>query len=532
MKPAYFKPWIKDWDWCIRIILLLILLSALMQLGLFALTGSYAVAYLGAQPEDISFCLMSTYAGIISSLALHFRFIRYFEMRNYLAVNIILTMLLTWLCLGCQDINILLVLRFLQGILTGGLCVSTLILIFSRVPARNAQLIGAAVFYPAILGNIVLAAFIAAIFIDVAEWRTSYYCLMGIQLLTLAIVMLMLKRDAGHRRFPLYQIDWVGYILFACSALSVAYTFLYGSKYYWFDDKRICYSTCISTVSIVLFLYRQSTLKRPLIHPGVFKSPRFVTALCLLGLYYGGKDSINLVYNYAFGTLKWAPLQVAALGFCNIAGVVSLAVFSTQLIMAKKHSYQIFFVAGFGLMALFNGWMWYVMTPDLSFGDLLIPMFIQGAASGLLFVPIIIFLLTSAPGFSGTSGIVLAACTRFTATLQSIAGLYNLQLYYNQYFKEGFLSYLTLDNPNTTTRLNTYQSLYTSKGFSAEQGSRIAHTAVWQNLGQQSQLLTNRAVFITFAMLLLTVAILVLIVPAISKTWKYWYSRSAKKTST
>jgi len=165
--------------------------------------------------------------------------------------------------------------------------------------------------------------------------------------------------------------------------------------------------------------------------------------------------------------------------------------------------------------------MWQVMTPDLSFTNLLFPIFIQGASSGLLFVPIIIYILTSAPGFSGTSGIVLAACTRFTATLQSIAGLYNLQLYHNQYFKEGFLSYLTPENPNTTNRLNTYQSLYTSKGFSAEQGSYIAKTVIWQNLGQQSQLLTNRAVFMTFALLMLSTALLVLIIPAISKTWRY-----------
>ncbi|SFO54461.1 MFS transporter, DHA2 family, multidrug resistance protein [Chitinophaga sp. YR627] len=530
MKQAYFKPWVQGWDWGIRIALLLLLLSSLMQLGLFALTGSYIVAYLGVQQEDISFCLMSTYAGIIASIPMQFRFIRRFEMRNYLAANVALAILLNWLCIDCRDINILLVIRFLQGILTGGICVSTLILIFSRVPTHRAQLIGAAVFYPTILGNIVVAASIAAVFIDISEWKASYYCLIGIQLFSLLITMLLLRRSSGHRRLPLYQIDWVGFLLFALSALALAYTFIYGSRYYWFDDRRICYSSCIAGAGVILFLYRQSLLKRPLIHPGVFKSVHFVTGLCLLGLYYGGKDSINLVYNYAFVTLKWTPFQVAALGCCNIAGVVSLAVFSTRLIIAKKHNFQFFLTAGFGLMALFNLWMWYIMTPDLSFTDLLFPIFIQGAASGLLFVPIIIYILTSAAGFSGTSGIVLAACTRFTATLQSIAGLYNLQLYHNQYFKEGFLSYLTPDNPNTTNRLNTYQSLYTSKGFSAEQGSYIAKTVIWQSLGQQSQLLTNRAVFMTFALLMLSIALLVLIIPAIRKTCKYLNSTSAMES--
>ncbi len=90
-------------------------------------------------------------------------------------------------------------------------------------------------------------------------------------------------------------------------------------------------------------------------------------------------------------------------------------------------------------MGAFNMWMSFLLTPDLSFTDLLLPVFVQGAASGLLFVPIMIFVLSSAPASTGITGLVIAACTRFTATLNSFAGFYNLQLYFNQYFKEGFL---------------------------------------------------------------------------------------------
>jgi DHA2 family multidrug resistance protein len=521
MKPAYFKPWINNWDLGIRIALLLILLSALMQLGLFALTGNYIVAYLGAQPEDVSFCLLSTYSGIIAILPLQFRLLRYFEMRGYLIGNILLAILLNYLCIRCQDITWLFVIRFLQGILVGSINVSVLILIFSRVPTDRAQLIGSAVFYPAILGNIVLVALIAAVVLDYSDWKATYYCLIGIQLMTLVIALLMLKRHAGHRRFPLYQIDWAGSILLACSLLALAYTFIYGSKYYWFDDPRICLSAGITAISSLLFLYRQSILKRPLIHLGVFRSTHFITGLCLLGIYYGGKDSINLVYNYAFGILKWSPVQVITLGLCNIGAMVCLSVFATRLIIRKKQAIQYLLVIGFGILGLFNVWMWFVVTPDLSYTDLIIPMFLQGAASGLLFVPLIIYILTAAPGFTGTSGLVLAAITRFTATINSMAGLYNLQLYYNQYFREGFLGNLTVDNQNTVARLNTYRSLYVSKGYTPEQGSGIALGAVWQNLGLQSQLLTNRAVFMTFAMLLLATAILILFVPAVAKTWKY-----------
>jgi DHA2 family multidrug resistance protein len=55
------------------------LLSGLVQLGMFVLTQNYMVGYLGAQPEDIQFGVMSTYAGIITVIAVQFRFFRYFR---------------------------------------------------------------------------------------------------------------------------------------------------------------------------------------------------------------------------------------------------------------------------------------------------------------------------------------------------------------------------------------------------------------------------------------------------------------------
>ncbi|PSL28203.1 MFS transporter [Chitinophaga ginsengisoli] len=521
MKPAYFKPWIKDWDWGVRIALFLILLSSLMQLGLFAMTQHYIVAYLGAQPEDVWFCLMSTYAGIISILPVQFRFLRYFEVRSYLACNLMLAILLNCLCLLCHDITLLFLIRFLQGLVLGSLIVSVLILIFSRVPADRAPLIGAAVLYPTILGNITVVGLFAGFVAESASWEVIYYYLITIQLSMLILTLLMLKRHAGHRRFPLYQIDWAGFILLACSALSLAYTFIYGSKYYWFADVRIRFSATIAVIAIPLFLYRQHIVKRKLIHPGVFKSVHFVTALCLLAVYYGTKDSINLIYNYAYGILKWSPVEVGLLGVCNLAAMAGLTVFSARATIARKYSIRFFLVTGFSLQAIFNIWMWLVLTPDMSFTDLLLPVLLQGAASGILFVPIMIYVLRTAPGFSGTSGIVLAACTRFFVTLNSLAGLYNLQLYFNQYFKEGFLSSVTLENPNVTGRLNAYRSLYTSRGFSVEQGAGLANGAIWQSLLQQSQLLTNRAVFMTFAIILIAAMILCLVVPAVRETLRH-----------
>jgi len=519
MKSIYFKDWTTGWEWGARIALFFLLLSALVELGMFVLTQNYLVSYLGAQPEDIWFAVMATYAGIITILPIQFRFLRYFETRSYMLFNIIMSIVLNIVCLHCQDIFLFFVIRFFQGVFAGNVIVCTLTLIFSRLHPERSRSIGSAVFYGTMLSNTVLIALVAGVVVESADWKLTYYCLILFQVLMLGLVLLMLKRKSGIKRYPLYQIHWSGMVIFAFTALSVAYTILYGSKYYWFEDRRICWSAFASVVGILLFMYRQHIAKRPVVHLGVFKSRNFLIGLCLLAIYYGGKDSMNLIYNYTGAILKWNTLNIILLAACNLSGIVLFLVISIRLVVVKKIPVTAFFAPGFALLGIFNVWMSFFLTPDLSFTDLLAPVFLQGAASGLLFVPIMIFVLSSAPGHTGTTGLIIAAYTRFTATLNSFAGFYNLQLYFNQYFKEGFLGYITIENQNTIDRLNFYKSLYISKGFLPDQAAALANSGIAQSLAQQSQLLTNRAIFMIFGISLLAVAVLIIIIPAVYKTF-------------
>jgi DHA2 family multidrug resistance protein len=530
MKPVFFKSWVTEWPWAARIGLFMLLLSALVQLGMFVLTQGYMTAYLGAQPEDVSFAVMSTYAGIITVISVQFRFFRYFQTRSYLLVNMMMAIALNCICLQCEDIDQFLAIRFLQGIVSGGIIVFTLHLIISRLPSDRVQTIAPAVFYGTMLSNTVLIGLVAGVVVESADWRSTYYYLILFQLMMMLMVVLMLRRSAGHRPYPLYQIDWAGMLLFACAALALAYTTIYGSKYYWFTDRRICYGAAAAIIGITFFLYRQHSARRPAINLRVFRSPNFVMGVGLLAIYYGSKDSVNLIFNYTGGVLKWSTLQVIELGACNMAGMVGMLIFSSRMLLAKKLTIRALLIAGFALMGAFNLWMYLLLTPDLSFSDLLLPVLMQGAASGLLFVPIMIFVLSSAPKDTGASGLVIAAYTRFIATLHSIAGFYNLQLYYNQYFKEKFLPYLTPESPVMAERLSYYRSVFTSKGFTLEQAATLADAAIGQTLTQQSQLLTNRALFMLFAIISLVLVLLIVTIPAMYQTILHWKQRLAMRS--
>ena len=386
-KPDYFKSWIIEWDWGVSIALFLILLSALVQFGMFALTQNYMVAYWGAQPEDISYALLLTNAGIISILPVQFRFIRYFETRSYLLTNIILAIFLNLLCLHCDNIYFFFILRFLQGILVANTAACILLVIFSRISKEKSLAVGSAVFYGTILSNTVLIGIVAAFVVTTWDWKFTYYFLILFQLFILIIVLLLFKPVNGIKKYPLYQIDWPGFIFFSLAASAFGYLMIYGSKYYWFADLRIQLAGFIAIISTVLFLYRQLTVKRPLIQLAVFRSTNVVLGLCLLAIYYGGKDTINLIYNYAGNTLKWSTVQVMTLGCFNVAGIILFMIISTQIMVRNRNSIRALLCAGFSLMVFYHIWMYFLLTPDLALANLIFPVFLQGASSGLLFYP-------------------------------------------------------------------------------------------------------------------------------------------------
>lgn len=524
-KPQYFKSWISRFEWGIRVGLFLVLLSALMQFGMFALSQNYMISYLGAQPEDISFALLITYAGIISILPVQFRFLRYFETRPYLLANIIAGITLNMLCLNCNDLILFFCIRFLQGIIVGNTAACVLTLIFTRLKTERMQAIGSAVFYGTILGNAVVIGFVGALVVNSTDWRQTYLVLIIFQVFILLIIFLMLKRLNGVKKYPLYQLDWQGAVLFSLAAISFAYTLLYGSKNYWFSDSRIRFAAVTGFLALLLFIYRQLNLKRPLIHLSILAKKNVIIGLCFLAIYYGGKDSINLIYGYTGNILKWDPTEVMLLGCCNVAAMVISLTLSTRLMLARRHSARIYMVAGFLVMGIYNLWAYFIMAPDLSFSDLIVPVCLQGMASGMLFVPLIIFIVSSAPPNTGTTGIVVAAYSRFLASLNAVAGFYNLQLYFNQYFKLGANTNLVPENYMLSEQVNQYKQLYLGKGFATEQASSLASSALAQSIGIQSQLLTYRAVFMIIAIIMMASMALVLFVPMLSKTYLHWNRR-------
>jgi DHA2 family multidrug resistance protein len=522
-QPAHLKPWLSSWSWGTRIALFTVLLSGIIQFVTFALSQNYVISYLGAQPEDITFSIQICYAGIISALPILSRFLRWFKMKYYLLVMMMLGVLLSIASMYTTDIYLFFTIRFFQGAVVCSISISVLTLIPGFLKPERRQVVGSSIFYGTLLSSGILFGVVASQVSLNGDFTGVYNYLILVQIIAMIIVLLGYNGRSNMRRYPLYQIDWIAAVLFVAAAIALAYVLVYGSKYYWFSDNRIVTGSLICLAAGILYIYRNLTVKRPLLDLSVFTYPKFWLGLILLALYYGMKETINIIFGYTASVLQWSAPQVIELGLCNVAGIIIFVIISAAILIRKKDAILGFLITGFSMSLLYHLWMYFIFTPDLAFGDLVVPMFFQGAASGVLFVPIMIFTLNAVPPSTGITGLAIAAFTRFATLLNSGAGFYNLQLYYGQLYREHFLYHLTDVDQNALERLNSFRQLFMSKGYTSGQAEALANVSLNRALGVQVQLLTSRATFLFITVITAIVLLFIIVV----FLYKYFKSRQS-----
>ncbi|WP_116787197.1 MFS transporter [Flavobacterium psychrotrophum] len=527
-KNIYFREWIHNWTWGTRAAIFIILLVSILQFSLFSLTQNYVVSYFGAQPEDITFSIQVTYVSLLAFLPLQIKLLNYFNTRKYLICVLMMGIVLNLIIMKVTDVNYFIVLRFFQGVTISMIAGAMLTLIFTRLHNEKKQAVGYSVYYGTLLASSVAAGAPSAWIIDNTDWRMIYYIVILFQVLSIIIAFFVFTKERLHRQQPLYQIDWKAYIIMASLMLSVAYFMVYGPRKYWFESREITYCFMLILALLYLFIYREVKTKRPIVHFSIFRSPKFVAGLFLLALFYGFKDTISLIYNHISNVSQWPNYQYVALAACNITGMGIAMYAASQLVMRRRHTLHFFLIGGFGSMCAFNYWMYRIISTDMSFEDLALPIFLHGVACGILFMPIATFILSKVPVNTGISGTLVAGNVRFFSTLHSFAGFYTLQLFFNQHYKEQFLAHLTPYDSVYNEANDTAIQQFLSKGYALQDATNMARATIAKQMAVQSQLLTSQAIFLLVAAATGAIVLGAITLPMIRNFYRNRFSNKTK----
>lgn len=466
-----FKSWISEW--LARSIIFGVLMISLFSFALYGRPISMA-GYYGVQPNDVQYAMVLTYASAVTFLALDFRITKYFAPRKYLIIGLTLNAISSLICFYSKNWGIFLICGIIQGIACALICSIILNMVFSRLQSTRARVIGYSIFYAAIQIAVPVYAIYSSILLDVLDFNWLFFGLILMLIGLLFVVLITMNSKARfHKKIPLYKVDWIGYLYYLTFSSVIGYILIYGQQLNWFDNPVIILLAAFFIILLSLFIIRESRLKHPLINLQIFKAKNFVIGLLLLVVFYIFKGTTGLTYGYIEIVLATDPLHIIPIWIAVILGT-SLSMAVTARFILKGISLIRIIIAGFFIMACYYFYMLHFVSSTGETKDFILPMFIYGASTGVLFVPIVSFMVSSAPPKVAFNASLLGIFARFLGFSSSMAINNYTQLYTRSEANDKVRESLTETNPQLALTLQNIQQaylnagndIYTSKGAS------------------------------------------------------------------
>lgn len=475
MMQAHTIPVFKSWvtEWVARSVIGCILMTCLFCFAFYS-SPSAVMGYYGIQPADAQYGMVVVYGSTAAFLALDFRIVKYFAPRKYLLTALSLNSLCSVLCFHFKSWTLFVSCQFLQGITCALMSGIVLQLIFPRLHTARVRVIAYSLLYGCIQIAVPFYAICSSIVLHYLDFNWLFY---GFNILLVILVLIVLCTMNSQARFtkkiPLYQIDWTGYLLYVCFILTLGYILVYGRQSGWLDSTLIQSLTTANIIMLFLFIIRALKLKRPLIDLQIFKAEHFIMGLLLLFVFYIFKGTTGLAYGHLEVILGADPLNTIPIWTAVITGTILSMSVTARFVLMGYNLIRIIII-GFGMMALYYALMIQFVSLQGQTKDFILPLFIYGAATGVLFVPIVLFTVSSAPREIAIHASLVGILARFTGFTASLAISNEMQLSAKAAVREKLREAVTEINPQLPLAMQDIESRYLNAGSDVYVSKKMA----------------------------------------------------------
>jgi DHA2 family multidrug resistance protein len=513
-KIPVFKLWVPEW--MARSVIFAILMTCLFAFAFYS-SPVTVMSFYGIQPTDVQYGMVVIYGSCVAFLALDFRIVKFFAPRKYLLAALAINMVCSIICFHFKDWTLFVICQFVQGITCALMSGIVLQLTFPRLESTRARVIGYSLLYGSIQISVPFYSIYSSIVLHFYDFNWIFYGFIIILIILSLVVLLTMNSKARFtKKIPLYQVDWVGYLLYISFILILGYILIYGRQLGWFDSSFIIILSLWNLIILMVFVTRESKLKRPLINLQIFKVKNFVIGLLLLFIFYIFKGSTGLTYGYLEIILGNDPLNTIPIWIAVIAGTI-LSMFVTSRFVLMGFNLIRIIIAGFAIMALYYTYMILFVSVQGETIDFILPMFIYGVATGVLFVPIVSFTSSAAPPKIALNASLIGILVRFTGFTASLALNNEIQLFTKAAVREKVQETLTETNPQLPITLLDIQNNYINAGSDIYTAKGVSGVYFNKLVGQQILARATRDYFDLMLVGLVFIIVILLFSPRIQK---------------
>ena len=385
-------------DWVpkpVQLLLIIVfLLPILVVSGIYTGNLSYMVGSLGSQNEWIVF---ANYAGVVGmgvSLPIIFRYkLRFYT--KFLMLKTLLMLALASFIIGTTDNNLVIVSSsFFIGFLKMFALIELIMPVMFIISPTGDRPRFYSIFYPMAIIVPQIAGYIMTRVGFTTYWENANY-IMAILMLFLAVLALIFMHNKRFdRKVPLYYVDWTGMFLYTVVFLAMAYFIAFSKQLNYFRSDNILLATVVVIVGIILYQINQRLTKRPFVDFGSLKNYNVIHGimmLFMLGFFLAGS---SLQSKITIGILGFDAVMDNSYNLWMIPGLVLASIFSLKW-LGKDKSLKIYILTGFSAFIFYYIFMYFLVSANVSYEQLIIPNIIRGFGMGVLFIGVWLYALSN-----------------------------------------------------------------------------------------------------------------------------------------
>ncbi|UAB85142.1 MFS transporter [Zunongwangia sp. SCSIO 43204] len=507
-----FKSWVPDWLILVGIFLFLFPIASV--LGIYMAGINSAASYYGIDAIDVRLSVVIFYLAIVCAFPIEKHFFNRFSSRPYLVGCALIYVAINLILYSTSSFAVLLILRFLGGVLSLSFIGISFSMIFRQFHAQRSRVLGYATLYSSLFATAPLAQILDAYVFTEYDFNTIFLVKIYALIPGLLLFLFLLKPKIDLRpegKIPFKNVDWKSFVLLATPLILIAYILLYGQYYHWFKSIRITFCMIAFVFFTMLFVIRQLKLKEPYIDLGVFKTRNFRIGMLLLIAFYFAKGDTSALYGFFGNSVNLDMYNQGYVMLINAVGIIVGAALSARFILAKMNI-RLIWITGFGALLAYHLLSLNVLANQAEMSDLLLPLFLQGFGNGSLILSIVMFYVTAVPPNIGFSASVTGVAFRFFTFTASMALVSFMSLHQQKVHQQSFAEHLTADNPIAMQHIAEYSQALQQEGNLFE-SPNASNALLSREVAKQTNLMFVRDYFIYMSVFIVLVMLAIALIP-------------------
>lgn len=313
------------------------------------------------------------------------------EVRLFL-LSVLLFTIASMLCGLAPSFHALVALRIVQGLVSGPMMSLSQTILVRSFPETQRNM-AIALWAMTLVIAPILGPVVGGWIIDTYSWPWIFYINLPIGLFSFISCAILLKgRETPIEKPPIDAVG-IGLLIFGVGALQMMLDL--GRDRAWFQSTFIVTLAVIAFVCIGFLLIWESYEKHPAIDLSLFKERTFASCVAVASLGMMVFSTVAVIFPLWLQTLMGYTAEKAGLATAPV-GLLTL-IFS--LLIAKNMSrLDLRLLSSFGFCVFAGVLFWNShFTLDMSFGQVIMPRFVQGLGVACFFIPLTTATLSRVP---------------------------------------------------------------------------------------------------------------------------------------